>query len=151
MLEIVSQTSRISNSKGKRLMREIASKGDTTNKDAFETELVRFYREVGEKNTGSMFNGDSANLSGGQLQFLTVIDALRRSREVIFMDEPTSALDKDKEKILVDLIKSEKGKITLMVVSHRRAILEICDKLYKLENGGLKEFRHEVNRKVVPS
>ena len=37
----------------------------------------------------------------------------------------------------MNILKSLKGEITIIVVSHNTNILELCDKLYLLENGKL--------------
>ncbi len=48
------------------------------------------------------------------------------------MDEPSSALDGDSENKMIHLIdKYLRGK-TCMIITHRKAILEICDRVVEL-------------------
>ncbi len=60
-------------------------------------------------------------LSGGQLQRLCLARALALDPEVILLDEPCSALDPMSSAICEDLIKSLRGKYTVVLVTHNLA------------------------------
>lgn len=74
---------------------------------------------VGEKGLG---------LSEGQAQRLSIARALLCDAPILLLDEATSALDPDTEAALLRSLKSMTDK-TCIIVSHKKAALEICDKV----------------------
>tara|TARA_Y100000389_G_scaffold174875_1_gene185169 strand:- start:4839 stop:6542 length:1704 start_codon:yes stop_codon:yes gene_type:complete len=72
-------------------------------------------------------------ISGGQRQRLAIARALYRDPDIIFFDESTSALDKDTEREVINSIKSLKGKITIIFISHNQIIYEGCDDVIDLD------------------
>lgn len=79
-------------------------------------------------------------LSGGQRQRVALARAFYYSRDVLIMDESTSALDNETEAEIVEEIKSLKGKITMVVISHRQSTVMHCDRIYKIEKGKIIAF-----------
>ena len=73
---------------------------------------------LGERGTG---------LSEGQTQRLALARALFSERPILLLDESTSALDEETEKEVLSNLKSMTDK-TILIVTHRPAALEICDK-----------------------
>ncbi|MGH6656407.1 MAG: ABC transporter ATP-binding protein [Actinocrinis sp.] len=73
-------------------------------------------------------------LSGGQMQRVTAARALARAPELLVVDDLSSALDVETEKLLWDRIAGS-GPRTLLVVSHRRAVLERADQVVVLDRG----------------
>jgi len=78
-------------------------------------------------------------LSGGQKQRIALARALYSDREVIFMDEATSALDEDTEENIMSFIGTLKGKITVVLITHRKATLKNCNRVYQLKDGKIYE------------
>jgi len=76
----------------------------------------------------------SKNFSGGQLQRIAIARALYRNPELIIFDEATNALDKFTEEAILKTLKSLKKKITMIIISHNKNNLKICDKVYELKN-----------------
>ena len=74
------------------------------------------------------------NISGGQLQRIGLARALYLDREILILDEATSALDLVTEKKIFDKLSKLKGIKTIIIVTHRVSNLEICDKIYELQN-----------------
>ena len=74
-------------------------------------------------------------LSGGQRQSLLLARALVRDPKVLLLDEPTASLDVASEQaVIAGLAEATRGK-TLVVATHRLALLEIVDRVIWLEEG----------------
>ncbi|MDW6057708.1 hypothetical protein SAZ11_06170 [Streptomyces sp. FXJ1.4098] len=71
-------------------------------------------------------------LSGGQAQRVTVARALVRSPDLLVVDDLSSALDVETEQLLWERIT---GAATLLVVSHRPAVLARADQVVVLDRG----------------
>lgn len=83
--------------------------------------------------------GERGNrISGGQLQRVGIARALYNDPQLLIFDESTSALDEETEsEIFKNIYKFKKDK-TLLIITHKKKLLKDCDKIYKLENGKLK-------------
>ena len=57
------------------------------------------------------------------------------------MDEATSSLDPKTENYIVEQIKEIKGKRTILIITHKINTLQHCDKIYKIENKPINQFR----------
>ncbi len=80
-------------------------------------------------------NGSS--LSGGQRQRIAIARSLIKDAPILCLDEPTAALDIKSENYIRDsLLHMIKGK-TVLMVTHRKALLSLMDTVYVLENGTL--------------
>lgn len=66
-------------------------------------------------------------LSAGQKQRLGLARALLRYPGVLLLDEATSNLDEETEHRLINALRSLKGKVTLLVITHRDKPLAIAD------------------------
>ena len=73
---------------------------------------------LGERGTG---------LSEGQMQRIAIARALYSDAPVLLLDEATSALDEATEKKLLENLRALTDK-TVVIVTHRTAALEICDR-----------------------
>jgi ATP-binding cassette subfamily B protein len=78
-------------------------------------------------------------LSEGQAQRLAVARAVYCGAPVLLLDEATSALDDGTEKQMLDNLKAL-GK-TVIMISHKNAARNLCDKEIYLENGKLTETK----------
>lgn len=78
--------------------------------------------------------GENGNkLSGGQLQRLAIARALYKNPEILILDEATSSLDKKNEEQILKILKNLKKKITIILISHQKSNLKICDKIYQFK------------------
>jgi ATP-binding cassette subfamily C protein LapB len=86
-----------------------------------------FDRVVGES---------GGRLSGGQRSFLTIARALVRPSTLLFLDEPSGAMDSHSEKLLVErLSRFLTPRQTLVISTHRPALLAVCDRIVVLDKG----------------
>ena len=83
-------------------------------------------------------------LSGGEKQRVAIARALANSPEYLICDEPTGALDKKNEKIVLEYLKelSSLG-ICVIIVTHSNEVRKYADITYELEDGKLREVKHE--------
>jgi ATP-binding cassette subfamily B protein len=88
-------------------------------------------------------------LSGGQRQRLAIARALVGSPRVLVLDEPTSALDGRSENLIRRTLSELRGRVTVIIISHRLATVEDCDLLLVLDEGQLADYgpRNEVIRR----
>ncbi len=77
-------------------------------------------------------------LSEGQAQRLAIARALLSDAPILLLDEATSALDEETEATVLKNISNMHDK-TVIIVTHRRAALSICDRFFRLEDGRLIE------------
>jgi ABC-type bacteriocin/lantibiotic exporter with double-glycine peptidase domain len=75
--------------------------------------------------------GSLGSLSGGQLQQLGLARAIYGSAPVLIMDEPGTSLDTAGLERAARLIGQQRDRV-IVVVTHRREILDICDRVYEL-------------------
>ena len=64
-----------------------------------------------------------SELSGGELQRLSIARALAGNPEVFILDEPTSALDVENQKKILDILKEIKD-VTIIFISHDMNVLK---------------------------
>ena len=74
-----------------------------------------------------------SKISGGQAQRVGIARAFYFNKGVIIMDEITSALDEYTESEIINNIKELDPNITLIVISHKKSILEICTRIIDLD------------------
>ncbi|MCQ2380451.1 MAG: ABC transporter ATP-binding protein/permease [Victivallaceae bacterium] len=72
---------------------------------------------------------DGCRLSGGQRQRLALARALYDRPDILVLDGPTSALDAESESAVVEALEKLRGDVTVVVISHSRAVLDACDKV----------------------
>ena len=73
--------------------------------------------------------------SGGQRQALLLARLLIRQPKILLLDEPTAAIDDVSEKQLIDHLKGYLAHRTLVVATHRRAVLELVDRILVVNDG----------------
>jgi putative ABC transport system ATP-binding protein len=81
------------------------------------------------------------NLSGGQKQRVAIARALVAHPAIVLADEPTAALDSKSGRDVVTLMQKlarEQG-CTILLVTHDNRILDVADRIVKMEDGRLTE------------
>lgn len=74
-------------------------------------------------------------LSGGERQRIGLARAFLHTAPLILLDEPTSNLDSLNEAVILKSLADNGGDNTVVLVSHRKSTMKICDKIYSAENG----------------
>jgi ATP-binding cassette, subfamily B, bacterial PglK len=75
-------------------------------------------------------------ISGGERQRIGIARTLYFDTEFIVLDEPTSSLDEETTNKFLDVLQSLKNK-TIIMISHQKNNLSICNKIYEMKNGKL--------------
>lgn len=77
------------------------------------------------------------SLSGGQRQRIAIARGLVKPAPIVLMDEPTSALDDESEKIIKENISRFLQNKTVLLVTHKRLLLDLMDTVYVMKDGAL--------------
>ncbi|WP_062552111.1 amino acid ABC transporter ATP-binding protein [Peptoniphilus phoceensis] len=82
-----------------------------------------------------------SSLSGGQKQRVAIARALANKPKVLLFDEPTSALDPEMVKEVLNVIKSLKDKLTMIIVTHEMGFArEISDTIVFMKDGIVEDL-----------
>ena len=102
-------------------------------------EMAQLKSFVLEKPEGlnSIVGEGGAKLSGGQRQRLGIARALYGDPKVLVLDEATSALDQKTESEFLQTLKPLLGKVTILMIAHRKSAFELCSTVYQLSEGRL--------------
>lgn len=73
--------------------------------------------------------------SGGERQRLMLARGLLRDPELLILDEATSALDAANEAQVAAAIAGLKGRMAVVIIGHRGALLGLADRVIELDNG----------------
>jgi len=77
-----------------------------------------------------------AGLSAGQSQRVALARALYRNPPLLVLDEPNAFLDSEGEAALVRALEAARKRgATILLIAHRKSVLEIADRLLVLEEG----------------
>lgn len=114
-------------------------------------ELMLYLKEAGlEEWINNLENGletvvgeRGLKLSVGQKQRLNIVRGILLDKDIYVLDEPTSNLDKNTQILIINLIQKYLNNKTVIIVTHREEIKEICNRHYKFENNTMKELIQE--------
>lgn len=77
----------------------------------------------------------------GMKQRLNIAQAVFEKQKIILLDEPTNALDNDGVQLIYKLLKEEKERGALVVITthHKEDLEEICDVVLEMTEGEMHE------------
>jgi ATP-binding cassette subfamily B multidrug efflux pump len=78
-------------------------------------------------------------LSGGQKQRIALARALLWQPQILVLDDPISAVDARTEAAILDTIQREAERRTILLITHRVAAAERCDRIVVLDHGRVVE------------
>lgn len=110
------------------LFREVIIKSDL--EKVLENLPLKENTIIGER--GSKF-------SGGQQQRMGIARALYKRPEILILDEATSSLDERSENEILHTINNLKNKLTIIIVAHKKSVLDFCDTIYEIKDGKLNQ------------
>jgi len=88
------------------------------------------------------------NLSAGQIQKIGLARALLSNDvKLLLMDEPVANLDIKSEKEISDILKNLE--YSVLAVSHRNEVFNEYMKVYRMENGKVKEYLNRIDIEIV--
>jgi len=90
-----------------------------------------------EDGVDTMVGEQGTRLSGGQRQRIGIARALYNNPDVLILDEATTALDPATEQRICKTLQSISADITIIAISHQKALIDIADRVYKLKDGVL--------------
>lgn len=103
-------------------------------------EIYSLFKERENSLLGTQLEDEAVDLSGGQLQKITIARALYKDASLLIFDEPNSKLDPIAEyntyKMYSDII----GDRITIFISHRMVATKFCDKILVLQNGKFEDF-----------
>ena len=103
-------------------------------KELIENLPLGLNTQVGERGT---------SLSSGQKQRINIARALYREPEILIFDEGTSNLDLATEKRIFNNLEKNFTNTTIIVVSHRKDTLELCNNFYLINQGKVSKVNKE--------
>lgn len=110
--------------------------------DASEERMVSALKQVRlwpflEEQQGleTVLSEQGANFSGGQRQRLALARAILHDTPICIFDEATSNIDAESENDIMQVIRSMRGKKTVLLISHRLENVVCADVIYVLSSG----------------
>lgn len=110
--------------------------------DASEERMVSALKQVRlwpflEEQQGleTVLSEQGANFSGGQRQRLALARAILHDTPIYIFDEATSNIDAESETDIMQVIRSMRGKKTVLLISHRLENVVCADVIYVLSSG----------------
>lgn len=87
----------------------------------------------------SLVGEGGGTLSGGERQRVGLARALAKNTGLLLCDEATSALDAANERAIVNALATLRGQCTMVIVTHRPALVSLADQVVVLDGGRVAE------------
>jgi len=103
---------------------------------------------ISEKTLNFPISESGQNLSGGEQQRIAIARILLKSYDFILMDEPSSALDLKTERKFLSALGSLKGKVGIIMVTHRKEFLKRADYILQFKGHKVEMLPVRDSRKI---
>ena len=80
-----------------------------------------------------------AEMSGGEQQRVAIARAIVMKPKILLADEPTGALDAATGSMIISLLKSLAGDMTVIMVTHNKELAMCSDRIVNLKDGNIAE------------
>jgi ABC-type bacteriocin/lantibiotic exporter with double-glycine peptidase domain len=101
-----------------------------------QTQLVDLEKKIIERGYKNLGEGGS-KISFGEKQRIGLARALYRRSEILILDEPTNFLDRANVELFINTLEKFFQDKTVIILSHDKNVLRICEKTYNLVNRNL--------------
>lgn len=98
-----------------------------------KNDYKKIYEYLNEFQLTEVLHKYPYQLSGGEKQRVSIIQALLKNQKVILLDEPTASLDKRNKQILFSIIKKIKKDHLIICASHDDSLIESIDEVINIE------------------
>ncbi len=93
--------------------------------------LTDFVNQLNQKEK-TIISDQVLNISGGQKQRIAIARSFYFNRNFIVLDESLNALQEDLQKQIINELKKNKDDLTIIISSHNKKNLDLCDRVYDL-------------------
>lgn len=112
---------------------------DPTGEEYSDCECENALQAVGGKNyewtLQTRIEAGGQNLSQGQRQLISIARAILRRSGIVIMDEATASIDLETSARLMELVRELLPGVTMIVIAHRKAVIEAADDVVELSKG----------------
>ena len=105
---------------------------------ALEISLAKEFIDQLPEGLDTVVGENGVGLSEGQIQRIAIARAVLTRSPILLLDEATSALDEQTERKVLDNLKTIEN-ITLIIVTHKKAALSICNKNIQIKQKRIEE------------
>lgn len=97
--------------------------------------LSRFLEQL-PNGLNTLLGEQGSRISEGQKQRIAIARALYKEASVLLFDEATSSLDSTTEDIIIESLQNlKKQDVTIVIIAHRKRIIDLCDTCYHIDQG----------------
>lgn len=105
---------------------------DTYSQSIKRSNLLSFVNSLDNKDE-TVLGEFGSSISGGQRQRVGIARALYHNSPILILDEFTSSLDEKTENTILEDIKLLKNIKTIIITTHKKDILNICDEVFRID------------------
>lgn len=89
-------------------------------------------------------------LPDGVRQRIVIVRALIDLPPIILFDNASASLDQVSDRQLATVLERYRGARTMIIVSHRPSLLRLCDRCYRIDEGGFNPFELTASAGLAP-
>ena len=107
---------------------------------ALESSQLKGFVDLLDNGISTSVGERGVQLSGGQRQRIGIARALYKKSSFLILDEASASLDIQTEKDFMSSIKALKGKMTILIITHKTENLKHCNAVYNIEKGNITKL-----------